>query len=240
MAILEVKNVSKRFGGLWAIKNVSLEVNVNEILGIIGPNGSGKTTLFNVISGYYKPDGGSVIFDGKDITGLPPYTICKEGIARTFQLTKPFSELTALDNVTIGALLRYKIVDEARKEAYRILELTGLEHKKDALGKDLTIIERKRLELAKALATKPRVLLLDEVMAGLKPAEIGEVLSIIRNIRESGITLLVVEHVMRAIMTLCDRMIVLDYGEKIAEGKPEEIGKSKLVIKAYLGEEYIA
>ena len=240
MALLEVKNVSKRFGGLWALRNVSFEVEEGEIIGIIGPNGAGKTTLFNCITGFYKPDTGRIVFRGEDITGLPPYAICKKGITRTFQLTKAFNNLTVFDNVRIAALTKLKDMKEAEKEALNILEILGLSDKKYEIAGNLTVLERKRLELARALATKPKLLLLDEVMAGLKPAEIDEILEVVRDINKRGVTIIIVEHVIRAIMNVCKRVVVLDYGKKIAEGPSNEIVKDPRVVKAYLGEEYVA
>jgi len=240
MALLEIKNVSKRFGGLWALRNVSFEVEEGEIIGIIGPNGAGKTTLFNCITGFYKPDTGRIVFRGEDITGLPPYAICKKGITRTFQLTKAFNNLTVFDNVRIAALTKLKDMKEAEKEALNILEILGLSDKKYEIAGNLTVLERKRLELARALATKPKLLLLDEVMAGLKPAEIDEILEVVRDINKRGVTIIIVEHVIRAIMNVCKRVVVLDYGKKIAEGPSNEIVKDPRVVKAYLGEEYVA
>lgn len=232
------ENVSKFFGGLAAVQNVSFEVNPGETMGLIGPNGAGKTTIFNLINGFYKPTHGKVFFQGKDITGKKPYHICDLGIARTFQVVKPMPRMTVLENVMVGAFARVHMKTEAEKIALEALEFTGLIHKKDFLSKNLTIGDRKRLELTRALATKPTLLLLDEVAAGLNPTESEQTIGIIQKIRQQGTTIIIVEHVMKVIMTLSDRIMVLHYGEKISEGKPQEIAKDPRVIEAYLGEAY--
>ena len=239
MALLEIQSVTKRFGGLYAINNVSLTIHPGEILGLIGPNGAGKTTLFNLISGFYPVTKGDIFFQNERITNLPPYECCRKGIGRTFQIVKTFPNHDVLYNVTVAALPRLKRVKESKEAALEILSFVGLVGKKDQLGNGLTLAERKRLEIAKALATKPKLLLLDEVMAGLNPTEVEEALVLIRKIRDSGITIFLIEHVMQVIMNLSDRIAIIHYGEKISEGVPQEMAKDKRVIEAYLGKEYV-
>jgi branched-chain amino acid transport system ATP-binding protein len=236
---LEVNNVTKSFGGLVAIRDLNLAVNEGEILGLIGPNGSGKTTLFNLISGVLKPERGEIKFRAREITGLKPHRVCQNGIARTFQLTKPFTQMTALQNVMIGRLYGSDPVlsmSEAKGECERILEFIGLGGKNLVKAAMLGVVERKRLEIARALATKPKLLLLDEVMSGLTPTEMEEALELVKAIGDSGVTLIVVEHVMKAILNLSTKLVVLNYGEKIAEGAPQEVVLNQKVIDAYLGE----
>jgi len=235
--LLEIKHVSKFFGGLAANSDVSFDVNEGEIVGLIGPNGAGKTTLFNCIVGYYPPSKGEVIFDGRRMKGLQPDTVCKLGMARTWQKVRPLTNLSVLDNVVVGALRRTNSVHVAREAAREQLRLVGLESKETMLAGALPIGERKKLEVARVLATKPKMLLLDEVMGGLNPAESDEIINLILEIRREGITEMVIEHDMKAIMRLSDRIVVLNSGEKLAEGAPKEIVENPQVIEAYLGAE---
>ncbi len=238
--LLTLKGLNKSFGGLVVTKDISITVNQGQIYGIIGPNGAGKSTLFNEISGYIPPDSGSIIFDGQDITGLPPHVLCKRGIGRTFQIVKPFPSKTVLDNVAVGAFARTSNRREALENAERIVHQLGLGRRIDVIAKNLSIVDRKRLELAKALATQPKLLLLDEILAGLTPSEVEEAIRLIRNIRDSGVTILMIEHVMRAVMALCEHVLVISYGQKIADGTPAEVIRHPQVITAYLGEDHVA
>jgi branched-chain amino acid transport system ATP-binding protein len=237
-AILSCKGVTKHFGGLIAVNAVDFELFENEILGLIGPNGAGKTTLFHLIAGIHKPDQGAISFRGENITGLRPDLICRMGIGRTFQITKPFLQMSTLENVMVGTYFgsrpRHRL-KRCRARAEEILEHLGLTEKLRTPAAQLTLVERKRLEFARALSTEPRLLLLDEVVAGLNPTETMELVEFIKQIRQKGLSILMIEHVMRAVMGLSDRVIVLQYGQKIAEGNPEQIVANPEVVKAYLG-----
>ncbi|MGB7000486.1 MAG: ABC transporter ATP-binding protein [Halobacteriota archaeon] len=242
--MLSIQEVSKHFGGITAIKDVSFSMEKGEIVGLVGPNGAGKSTLLNVISGVYLPSSGSIIFDGLDITDLSPDKVCKHGIAKTFQLVQSFPELTAIQNVLVGAVFgnsdKISMV-EAREKAKRNLEFIGYPmNKMNYPVKNLTVVELKRIQLARALATEPKLLLLDEVTTGLNPKESNDAISLIQKIRELGITILIVEHVMRVIMNVSDSIVVLHHGEKIAEGTPDEIANDAVVITSYLGEKIYA
>lgn len=238
MELLSANNLNKRFGGLWAVRDFNFIIEKKEIVGLIGPNGAGKTTVFNILSGFYNPDTGSIIFNGENIANLKPYEICKKGVARTFQLVKPFDNLTVHHNIRIAAYNTLNSLKEAEETTLNLLSLLGMSNKRDYLAKDLTIAERKRLELGRSLATRPSLLLLDEVMAGLNSKEVNDIIDLIYKISDMGITIFIIEHIMKAIMTLSQRVIVLNYGQKISEGKPEEISRDKKVIEAYLGEDY--
>jgi len=240
MSLLEVRGLTHRFGGLVAVSDVSFDVGEDEIVGIIGPNGAGKTTVFNLISGIFRPSAGTVIFRGQDITKIGrPERVCRLGIGRTFQVVRPFGDMTVLENVMVGAFARTSHLAEAEAIAREVLGFLYLDHKATVPAGSLTIAERKRLEVARALATRPKLLLLDEVMAGLNPTEVAEVVPLIRQIRSSGVAILMIEHVMAAMMALAERIVVLNQGEVLAMGTPEEVTRDQRVIEAYLGEEVV-
>jgi branched-chain amino acid transport system ATP-binding protein len=237
-ALLQVSDVGKRFRGLVAVDRVSFTVAAGEIFAVIGPNGAGKTTLFNMIAGVLKPNQGTIAFRGERIDGLTPDAVCRRGVARTFQIVRPFPALTVEDNVVIGALLHRTDMEAARRHARDVLATLDLHDKRDIVASSLTLPDRKRLELARALATDPKLLLLDEVMAGLRPTETDRMVDILRRInREMGTTILLIEHVMRAVMALAGHMLVLHHGAPIAQGKPEEVVRDAKVISSYLGAE---
>ena len=243
MRILEGEGVSKSFGGLAAVSRVDLSVEQGQVVGLIGPNGAGKTTLFNLISGALVPDGGEIRYKGKKITGCKPHQICQGGVARTFQSVKVFAHLTAFENVSLGSLFGRSpgaTSAEAAKETAELLEFVGLWPMRATPAKDLILSSQKRLEVARALATQPELLMLDELMAGLNPTEVAQAMELVTRIRARGITILMIEHVMKAIMSVCDRIMVLHHGEKIAEGTPQEIATSKTVVEVYLGEQTYA
>ena len=240
MSILSADKLTKNFGGLVAVGNLSFEMEKGEILALIGPNGAGKTTVFNCLSGFLNPDEGDVIFEGKLLGGLQPFQICQLGMARTFQIVKPFPTISVLDNVMVGALSREKSTAKAKKRSLEIIDFTGLSSMAAKEAQGLPLPLRKRLELARALATQPKVLLLDEVMAGLNPTEVDELIALLKEVNRQGISILLIEHVMRGVMALSQRVIVISYGVKIAEGTPEEIVENKEVIEAYLGKEFLS
>ena len=238
MRILELTKVRKSFGGIKAVEEFSLSVEEGEILGLIGPNGAGKSTLFNCIAGVFPPTSGEIVFRGEKIINQRPWDLCRKGLARTFQIVKPFATRSVLYNVMVGAFATTDKRAEAERWALEVLRHLHMEDRKDMRAGNLTIADRKRLEIAKALATRPKLLLLDEVMAGLRPTEVDEMVAIIKRLREGGMTIFVIEHIMRAIMALSDRIAVLHFGTKIAEGPPHAMAHDERVVKAYLGEEY--
>jgi branched-chain amino acid transport system ATP-binding protein len=241
-AMLQVKNVSRRFGGLQALTEVSFELSEGQILGLIGPNGAGKTTLFNAINGVFSPTSGRVVFRGRDITGLPPYEVARLGLARTHQVVRPLNDLSVRENVMVGACFgRHNLGKlEAQRVADEVMELVGLTPRADMLAASLNVAQKKRLELARALAAQPYLLLLDEVLAGLNPTEVAEMVQTIRKIRDQGLTILMIEHVMRAVMNLSDYVVVLDFGKMIAAGTPEAVAMDPNVIEAYFGDPELA
>ncbi len=236
MALLEVNGITKKFGGLVAVNNLSLNVDRGGITALIGPNGAGKTTAFSVIAGFYKPTLGTVTFDGKNISGMRPDQICKLGLTRTFQVVRPFQGISVLENVMIGAYNNTGSDHVAREKAYEVLEFMGMEKLAHVMASGLPIAGRKRLEIARALATEPKMILLDETMAGLRPTETDEIIEVVRRISKRNIGILLVEHVMKVVMSLSENVVVIHHGEKIAEGKPDEVVQNQLVIDAYLGE----
>ena len=239
-ALLSTRGVVKRFGGVAALNDVTLDVADGEILGLIGPNGAGKTTLLNCISGVHRPDEGEIVYDGRQIGGMPPHRVARLGIGRTFQVVKPFGSMTARENAAVGALFGASRLPPKRafEAADEVLELVGMAGKRSLPVASLTIPDRKRLEVARALATRPRLLLLDEVMAGLNAVEIDEALDMVRTVHRSGVTIVLIEHVMRVVVGVCERVVVLHFGQTLAEGRAEDVLKDQRVIEAYLGEKY--
>ncbi|MCM3113766.1 ABC transporter ATP-binding protein [Neobacillus sp. MER 74] len=233
--ILEVKNISKRFHGLLAVNDLSFQINKGEILGVIGPNGAGKSTTFNLITGVYKPDSGEVIMNGEKINGLSSDEICKKGLSRTFQVTRPFGDMTVMQNVMVGGFLKTSNFNEAKRKAMEMIEFVGLSEKAQSVARTLSIIDQRRLEFARSLATQPKLLLLDECLAGLNNREVEEAIELIRKVKASGITLVVIEHVMKVINAISDRVVVLNFGSKLMEGLPKDVMSNPVVVEAYLG-----
>ena len=238
--LLKIENLTRKFGGLTAVDSVNMYVNQGEIIGLIGANGAGKTTVFNMISGSFRPTTGKIIFNNIEIEHKPAHLICRLGVGRTYQIVQPFTTLTVLENTIVGALLKYPDVSAARKKSIEILKLLDMEERRDVKGSNLSLPELKRMEVARALATEPKLLLLDEVMAGLNPTDSAEFVNIIRKIRDTGVTIILIEHVMKAVMSLSDRIYVLNQGKLISEGTPEHVSNDPLVIESYLGSRKIA
>jgi branched-chain amino acid transport system ATP-binding protein len=235
MALLETRKLSRDFGGLRAVAALDLDVREGEILGLIGPNGAGKTTVFNLITGFVRPTEGEIRFEGRSLVGLRPHAIAERGVARTFQVVKPFMGLTVQENVTLAAFLRHRARRDAEARAHEVLAKLGLAHRADTLASQLTLIDQKRLEMARALATGPRLILLDEPMGGLNASEVDVASALVGELRASGVTIVLVEHVMKAIMKISDRIVVINYGQKIADGSPTEVVREPNVIAAYFG-----